>query len=280
MTDPNIQTIDLANVRETCPNPTCDVKFVFVNPNTEEESEVPAHKLILSFGSPVFMRQFYGTMPEEKDSILINDSSIEAFKILLDIVYNKAVSLAEIDFKLLAELFYLAEKYHLDIWKDSIVNEVSSRNMVSENVLEAVKVAENNVHLDNFSDTLFKLCSVFVTENQGSILEIFNTEEVGEENSFTLHRLLARAYRTIPPQSPPSPTCENCKHDPCLHGQKLSEDNFVVDAKIKVPPRVSSCCYTRWLVGSTVHYVRVNDNFPHSLCEIGLNQHVITYRCK
>jgi len=277
MTDPNIQTIDLANVRETCPNPTCDVKFVFVNPNTEEESEVPAHKLILSFGSPVFMRQFYGTMPEEKDSILINDSSIEAFKILLDIVYNKAVSLAEIDFKLLAELFYLAEKYHLDIWKDSIVNEVSSRNMVSENVLEAVKVAENNVHLDNFSDTLFKLCSVFVTENQGSILEIFNTEEVGEENSCTLHRLLARAYRTIPP---PSPTCENCKHDPCLHGQKLSEDNFVADAKINVPPSIAcgvkESSYTRKtvrLVGSTTSYVRVDDNLYHAL---SLSQHVIT----
>jgi len=81
MSDPNIQTIDLASVRETCPNPTCDVKFLIVNQNTGEETEVLAHKLILSFGSPVFMRQFYGTMKEEKDSIPVKDSSVEAFRI-------------------------------------------------------------------------------------------------------------------------------------------------------------------------------------------------------
>ena len=130
----------------------------------------------------------------------------------------------------MAELFYLAEKYHLYIWKDSIVKEVLSRKMVSGHVLEAAKVlAENNVHLDKFSDTLYKLCSVFVKENLGSILEISDIEEVGEENSFTLHRLLARANRINPA---PSPTCENCEHEPCLHGQRLSKDNFVVGAKI------------------------------------------------
>ena len=74
MSDPNIQTIDLASVRETC-----DVKFLIVNQNTGEETEVLAHKLILSFGSPVFMRQFYGTMKEEKDSNPVKDSFLLSF---------------------------------------------------------------------------------------------------------------------------------------------------------------------------------------------------------
>jgi len=279
MSDPNIQTIDLASVRETCPNPTCDVKFLIVNQNTGEETEVLAHKLILSFGSPVFMRQFYGTMKEEKDSIPVKDSSVEAFRILLDIIYNKKVSLTGLDFKLLAELFYLAEKYHLDLWKDSIVKEVSSRKMVSGHVLEAAKVAENNVHLDKFSDTLYELCSVFVKDNPGSIFEISDIEEVGEDTSFTLHRLLARANRTNPTPPPPSPNCDNCKHDPCLHGQGLSKNNFVVGAKINIK-KLDNYNYTRRtvkLVGSRVDYVRVEDNYPNSFDVTATD---LTYKCK
>merc|ERR1719186_1275153 len=153
-------------------------------------------------------------MKEEKDSIPIKDSSVEAFKILLDTVYNLKISLVGLDYNLLAELFYLAGKYHLDLWKESIVNEVSTRQMVSGKVLEAAKVAENNVHLDTFSDSLYQQCSMFVENNPESVFEISKAFEVGEENSFTLHRLLARAKRTAK-KPRDSSTCENCKHDPC-----------------------------------------------------------------
>ena len=168
MGDPNIQTIDLANVRETCPDPTCDVKFTFLNQDTGNTFEIPAHKLILAFGSPVFMTQFYGTMKEEKNAIPVEDSNCEVFKIFLDTIYNKKIALKDLNFKMLGELFYLAEKYQLDLLKDSIVKVVSSRTLVSSEVLEAAKVAEDNSHLDKFVETVYQSCSTFVKNNPDS----------------------------------------------------------------------------------------------------------------
>jgi hypothetical protein len=59
MAIPNIQTIDMANIRENSPKPTTDVKFTFVDQKSGEKLELNAHKLILAFGSEVFMTQFW-----------------------------------------------------------------------------------------------------------------------------------------------------------------------------------------------------------------------------
>eukprot|EP00092_Neocalanus_flemingeri_P038746 GFUD01042188.1.p1 GENE.GFUD01042188.1~~GFUD01042188.1.p1 ORF type:complete len:303 (-),score=44.61 GFUD01042188.1:2-829(-) len=225
----NIQTIDLTMLCGDS-NPTCDVKFTFLDANTGMKSELPAHKLILVVGSEVFMRQFFGTIPEEKDTIPVEDSSVEAFQIFLDILYNKKIALEAIDFQLLADLYYLAEKYHHGFMKDSIIKEVSSRKIISENLLEVAKVAKTNAHLEELSSSLFNICFVFINKSDlGTILDIFDNEEVGEENSRTLHRLMAGAKRSRP--NPPD-ICKNCQHEPCLDGKELTKCNFVVGASV------------------------------------------------
>eukprot|EP00092_Neocalanus_flemingeri_P016300 GFUD01017645.1.p1 GENE.GFUD01017645.1~~GFUD01017645.1.p1 ORF type:complete len:280 (-),score=49.15 GFUD01017645.1:127-966(-) len=226
----NIQTIDLAMVRENSPNPTCDIKFTFLDQATGLTSELPAHKLILAFGSEVFMRQFFGTLPEEKDTIPIEDSSVQVFRIFLDIIYNKKISLEAFDFQLLADLYYLAEKYHHELLKDSIAKEVSARKIVSGNLLEVAKLAETNSHLAQFSSSLFNICYVFLRgSDQGTIFDIFENEDVGEENSSTLHRLMAGAKRSRPN---PSDICKNCQQELCLNGKKLTKCNFVTGASV------------------------------------------------
>ena len=194
MTDPNIQTIDLLSVLlAPSSNPTTsDVKFIFVNQTSGDKSELSAHKLILACGSEVFMAQFYGSMKEEKDFITVEDSSVEAFQVLLDIFYNKKVLLEGVNYQLLGELFYLAEKYHLNKFQASILKEVSSRKMVPEKLLEAAKAAESNSLLEKFSNFLHQRCSQFVIDDTALVLEIFDKEEVGKENSYILHRLMAR----------------------------------------------------------------------------------------
>eukprot|EP00092_Neocalanus_flemingeri_P030009 GFUD01032579.1.p1 GENE.GFUD01032579.1~~GFUD01032579.1.p1 ORF type:complete len:340 (-),score=86.10 GFUD01032579.1:135-1091(-) len=204
MAAPNIQTIDLmATLRDISPNPTSDVTFTFVDESTGETSQLAAHKLVLACGSTVFMAQFYGPIQEKKDSIPVEDSTIGTFKIFLDVLYNKKVSLESMDYQLLGELFYLANKHYLDTLKDAIVQEVSARKLVSGQVLEVAKVAENHAHLEKFANALFQICSSFVKDNPEATLEMCNNEEVGEENSMTLHRLLARASRAKPRQSRP-----------------------------------------------------------------------------
>eukprot|EP00092_Neocalanus_flemingeri_P013501 GFUD01014560.1.p1 GENE.GFUD01014560.1~~GFUD01014560.1.p1 ORF type:complete len:264 (-),score=43.37 GFUD01014560.1:123-854(-) len=226
MVDPNIQTIDLvSSIRDVSPCPTCDISFSFSDETTGEKSELFAHKLILACGSPVFMAQFYGLIKERKDSIPIEDSSIEAFKVFLDVLYNKKVPLNDMDFPFLGELFYLADKYRLTLLKSSIVQEVSSRKMVAEKVLEAAKLAEIYAPLEQFSNSLHQICSSFVRDNLEGVLGVFEDEEVGEESSRILHRLMARASRSKP-KPPPVPICKNCNHDACLNGEELTKKNF------------------------------------------------------
>eukprot|EP00092_Neocalanus_flemingeri_P092635 GFUD01117621.1.p1 GENE.GFUD01117621.1~~GFUD01117621.1.p1 ORF type:complete len:303 (-),score=53.14 GFUD01117621.1:21-827(-) len=222
----NIQTIDLTMLRGNS-NPTCDVKFTFLDENTGMKSELPAHKLILAVGNEVFMRQFFGTIPEEKDTIPVEDSSVEAFQIFLDILYNKKIALEAMDFQLLADLYYLAEKYHHGFMKDSIIKEVSSRKILSENLLEVAKVAETNAHLEELSSSLLNICFVFINKSDlGTIMDIFDNEDVGEEKSCTLHRLMTGAKRSRPD------VCKNCHYAPCLDGEVLTKSNFVIGASI------------------------------------------------
>jgi len=176
------------------------------------------------------MAQFYGPYKEERDTIPVEDSTFDAFKILLDLLYNKTVSFESLGFELLADLFYLAKKLLLDKLKDSIIQEVSSRKMTPEKLLEAVKLAEDQVHMERFSEAVFKVCAKFVEENIRSVFEIFEKEAPGGGNSLTLHRLMAKANSIQ--HEPSAPVCENCKHHPCLHGQILTKDNFVIKARI------------------------------------------------
>jgi len=227
---PNVQTVDLAQFRESSPI-TADVKFTFEDKNSGEKSELLAHKFVLAVGCDVFMAQFYGPHWENRDTILVQDSSYDAFKILVDLLYNKKVSFENLSFSLLIELFYLADKFILDKMKDVIIHEVSSRKLVSGKLLEAATVAQDKVYLESFSEALFKACVKFVKENMRSVFEIFDSLVPGEANADTLHRLMAKANRI----HDEPPVCENCKGSPCLHGQDVTIDNFVIKAKITCP---------------------------------------------
>ena len=51
-----------------------DVKFIVPMSNGESESKViPAHKLVLAIGSPVFFAMFCGQMADTRDSIELPD---------------------------------------------------------------------------------------------------------------------------------------------------------------------------------------------------------------
>jgi len=280
MCEPNFQTIDLASARdETTLSSTCDVRFSFTDPNTGDKSEVLAHKLVLALGSEVFMSQFYGPMKEEKDVISIEDSSVEAFKIFMDVVYNKQISLDSLDFKLLAELFYLGEKYQLNPLQKAILKSILTRKMTSENLVDAAQVAEDNPHLDKFSDVIHMICSKFVRNNFDNVLEAFENLEINEENSLTLHKIMSRASKFKPQET----VCPNCKHEPCLDDVLVTVDNFVVDALIVRQRRDEpNERKTVRVDGSTVYYVKIvgDDTSEHALEILENSEYVLRYKCR
>ena len=73
----------------------------------------------------------------------------------------------------MAELFYLADQYLIMKVQDTLVAEVSSREIVSEELLVFAKGAGENLHMEKFSSSLYVTCVNFVRENMDKVLEIF-----------------------------------------------------------------------------------------------------------
>merc|ERR1712142_1462689 len=118
-----------------------DVTFSFKESGTNNETEVRANKTILSFASEVFKTQFFGSIPAGK-VIPVEDSSIDAFKIFIDALYDVKVNYAEINLMLLGEIFFLAEKYQVDAMKVTITENVKTREVNENDLLKVAKVSE------------------------------------------------------------------------------------------------------------------------------------------
>ena len=71
-----------------------DVKFIVPMSNGESESKaIPAHKLVLAIGSPVFYAMFYGQKADTKDSIELPDCEYEGVLELFRFIYSDEVKL-------------------------------------------------------------------------------------------------------------------------------------------------------------------------------------------
>ena len=87
-----------------------DVKFVVRKSDGESESKqvIPAHKFVLSIGSPVFEAMFYGELAETRDSIELPDCEYESLLELFRYMYSDEVNLSGSN---VMGVLYLAKKY-------------------------------------------------------------------------------------------------------------------------------------------------------------------------
>ena len=87
-----------------------DVKFVVRQSNGESESKqvIPAHKFMLSIGSPVFEAMFYGELAETRDSIELPDCEYESLLEFFRYMYSDEVNLSGNN---VMGVLYLAKKY-------------------------------------------------------------------------------------------------------------------------------------------------------------------------
>ena len=84
--------------------------------------------------------------------------------------------------------------------------------------------------MEEFAQDLDEICSTFVLENPFGTLKLFSNinSEDGNEHPFILNKAMARV---ISKKNLPN-DCRNCKHDPCLDGEYITRENFVVNAVI------------------------------------------------
>ena len=86
-----------------------DVKFIVrMNENDECKQLIPAHKFMLSLGSPVFEAMFYGELAETRDAIELPDCEYESLLELFRYMYSDEVNLSGSN---VMGVLYLAKKY-------------------------------------------------------------------------------------------------------------------------------------------------------------------------
>ena len=116
-----------------------DVKFVVPVSNGQSGTKViPAHKLVLAIGSPVFHAMFYGQMAETKDSIELPDCEYESLLELFRYMYSDEVKLTGSN---VMRVLYLAKKYMVPSLGDKCT-EYLRKNLEASNVFAVLPQAQ------------------------------------------------------------------------------------------------------------------------------------------
>ena len=117
-----------------------DVKFVVRKMHGESESKqlIPAHKFVLSIGSPVFEAMFYGELAETKDSIEMPDADYESLMEFFRFMYSDEVDLSGSN---VMGVLYLAKKYIVPSLVDKC-SEYLLDNLEPSNVFSILPSAE------------------------------------------------------------------------------------------------------------------------------------------
>ncbi|XP_015752982.1 PREDICTED: BTB/POZ domain-containing protein 2-like isoform X2 [Acropora digitifera] len=116
-----------------------DVKFIVPVSNGKSESNViPAHKLVLAIGSPVFFAMFYGQMADTRDSIELPDCDCESLLELFRFIYSDEVELTESN---VMHVLYLAKKYFVPSLAEKCA-EFLRKNLDASNVFTILPQAQ------------------------------------------------------------------------------------------------------------------------------------------
>lgn len=107
-----------------------DISFIVKDNATGKKASIPAHKYVLSIGSPVFFRMFYGELAEKSDSMELVDADSESLLEILRFLYSDECKLTA---RCVLRVMYLAEKYMvnglLEICTDFLMNEIDADNV-------------------------------------------------------------------------------------------------------------------------------------------------------
>ena len=117
-----------------------DVKFVARTSDGESESKraIPAHKFVLSIGSPVFEAMLYGELAETRDTIELPDCEYESLLELFRHMYSDDVKLSG---STVMGVLYLAKKYMVPSLVDKCTKYLQD-NLDASNVFNILPMAD------------------------------------------------------------------------------------------------------------------------------------------
>jgi len=218
-----------------------DVKFTF-----KEEvfgfpiiEEIRAHKLILALVSDVFKNGFYGGWAD--DSIIeVKDVTKDSFGAMIDFIYNKKTDLKTYDFEHLCTLYYLADKYNINVLKEETLKAIRSKEISPKNILDVGFLADKHSIHEELVEHLYEAAAESLSHkfngDLDKVVEFYTEIDASETKPSvsckSLVNIMKRVKR-VRKRKLSSPVCENCENSPCITGKGLNKDNFVPGAKVR-----------------------------------------------
>merc|ERR1711892_793356 len=189
--------------------------------------EMHGHKLILGLFSPVFRKCFYGAAKETKDVITAKQTTLEAFKLLIDFIYSKDIAWTTLSVLELYDVVNLAEKYDMPKLSEELKTSLEKTALSMDTVVQIADTAVQFTQFPDMSSALLKRCSTFIKEELKTPSRLFEfaKDQSGRGNEVTVLKLMAMI----------DVSCSNCRQDPCKDGQLMTTiDQFYVGCKVAV----------------------------------------------
>ena len=167
-----------------------DVTFVVRKSDCKSESKqvIPAHKFVLSIGSPVFEAMFYGELAETRDSIEMPDCEYESLLELFRYMYSDEVNLSGSN---VMRVLYLAKKYIVpslaEKCSEYLENYLDPSNVF--NILPTAEKYEEKELVDRCWKVVDKETKVAVKSDGFAIIERSLLEAVVSRDTLTIEEI-------------------------------------------------------------------------------------------
>ena len=129
----------------------------------EEEMIIKGHKFLLSAFSPVFSRMFYGPLRETRNPIPIEDTTVRAFKSLINLVYQVDVEWLNSSWEDFFDVVYLVEKYQMTDIMNNMKDLVVEYIITSDNeMIDLAQSASKFAHLTQIYPLVVENCANYL----------------------------------------------------------------------------------------------------------------------
>ena len=185
----------------------CDVTFEIAEEDStlaEEgrvvKREIKAHKYILAAGSSVFTRMFYGPMKETKKVIEVKETTFEAFKKMIEYVYNVDIECKEIGLQELYDIVNLAELYDLPKLTEELKTQMENIPLSMDNLMEVASTASEFSQFVIVSNALLMSCAKFLQKkfsDSANRLKFALTQHANKNAEVAMDLLAVAAFRRV-----------------------------------------------------------------------------------
>ena len=220
-----------------------DVKFkISESENDDNGVEVKAHKFLLGAYSPVFRTMFYGEPWKERaDPIIVKGTTVVAFKLMLNFVYNVDVVVQGMDLRELFELGRLADLYLIDEMKMQVNRQMEIWPVTMDNMTEVFAIASEYKYFESASNALKWNCAKSYRDDividAKSPLKWSKWKRARIGLDMYMKQQQARGHSTeamveLVGMVKELLVCDNCRQEVCLMLERVTRENIQVGLKV------------------------------------------------